>query len=226
MGRELDIPVVSGGDRHGWQANSVLNITRAETFPDFVQEIRSRRQSTLFTMPAHRESLLARTIETAEEAIRNYRAAIAIDDQFYPAKVNLAMLYNRYNENSQAEALLREVLDAYPDMHEVAYSLSLLLAEEKKYSEAAHFLERAAEGMPLRARLHYNLGLLLQKIQKDSKAEEALRAAIDLEPENMDFLYAMPHETCQDYHLILYIPHNQNSNTIQFLHQSHFLLRF
>jgi tetratricopeptide (TPR) repeat protein len=126
-----------------------------------------------------------------EEAIRNYRAAIAIDDQFYPAKVNLAMLYNRYKENSQAESLLREVLDAYPEMYEVAYSLSLLLAEEKKYSEAAHFLERAAAGMPHRARLHYNLGLLLQKIKMDSKAEQSLRAAIDLEPDNMDFLYAM-----------------------------------
>jgi predicted CXXCH cytochrome family protein len=126
-----------------------------------------------------------------EEAIRNYLAAITIDNQFYPAKVNLAMLYNRIDENSQAEILLREVIEAFPHLHEVAYSLSLLLAEEKKYAEAALFLERAAEGMPRRARVHYNLGLLLQKVQKDAKAERALRTAIDLEPENMDFLYAM-----------------------------------
>ncbi|MEE9612262.1 MAG: cytochrome c3 family protein, partial [Desulfatiglandales bacterium] len=30
-----------------------------------------------------------------EDAVRNYRAAIKIDDLFYPAKVNLAMLYNQ-----------------------------------------------------------------------------------------------------------------------------------
>jgi tetratricopeptide (TPR) repeat protein len=126
-----------------------------------------------------------------EEAIRNYQAAIAIDDLFYPAKVNLAMLFNRDGENFRAEDLLREVLEAYPQMYEVAYSLSLLLAEEKKYTEAVQYLERAAQGMPLRARVHYNLGLLLQKIQEDVKAEKALRTAIDLEPENMDFLYAM-----------------------------------
>ncbi|MBN2241622.1 MAG: hypothetical protein JW793_02950 [Acidobacteria bacterium] len=72
MGRELDVPVVSGGDRHGRQANTVLNLTRAETFSDFVREIRDRRHSALFTMPSHHEPLLARTIETAEEAIRKY----------------------------------------------------------------------------------------------------------------------------------------------------------
>ena len=37
-----------------------------------------------------------------------YTKAIEIDDQFYPAKVNLALLYNRQGDNQAAEKLLKE----------------------------------------------------------------------------------------------------------------------
>jgi tetratricopeptide (TPR) repeat protein len=36
-----------------------------------------------------------------EKAIENYRKAIEIDREFYPAKVNLAMLYNRLGEKRE-----------------------------------------------------------------------------------------------------------------------------
>jgi tetratricopeptide (TPR) repeat protein len=75
-------------------------------------------------------------------------------------------------------------------MHEVAYSLGLLLAEEKRYEEAAVCLEKAAQGIPQRARIHYNLGLLLQLLGRDSEAEKELLAALRIEPDNIDFLYA------------------------------------
>jgi tetratricopeptide (TPR) repeat protein len=125
-----------------------------------------------------------------DKAVRSFRAAIKIDDLFYPAKVNLAMLYDQRGEKKKAEVLLREVLEADPDMHEVAYSLGLLLAEEKRYEEAAVYLQKAAQGMPQRARIHYNLGLLLQLLGRDSEAEEELLAALRIEPNNIDFLYA------------------------------------
>jgi Tfp pilus assembly protein PilF len=125
-----------------------------------------------------------------DKAVGSFRAAIKIDDLFYPAKVNLAMLYDQRGEKKKAEVLLREVLEADPDMHEVAYSLGLLLAEEKRYEEAAVYLQKAAQGMPQRARIHYNLGLLLQLLGRDSEAEEELLAALRIEPNNIDFLYA------------------------------------
>lgn len=43
------------------------------------------------------------------QAIIAYEKAIDIDERFYPAKVNLAMLYSRQNKNQDAEKLLREV---------------------------------------------------------------------------------------------------------------------
>ena len=126
-----------------------------------------------------------------EEAIRNYLAAIKIDGLFYPAKVNLAMFYNKRGENDEAEELLREVVKAHPELHEIAYSLGLLLAEMKKYDPAVVYLKKAAKGMPEHARVHYNLGLLLQYLKRDAEAEDALLTALKIEPDSMDYLYAL-----------------------------------
>ena len=101
------------------------------------------------------------------------------------------MLYNQIGENSEAEILLREVATSHPEMYEVHYSLGLLLAEEKKYAEAANYLKQAARGLPTRARIHYNLGLLLQYLKQDLDAEAALRKAQELEPDNLDYPYAL-----------------------------------
>jgi tetratricopeptide (TPR) repeat protein len=130
-------------------------------------------------------------LKQPQRAVESYRAAIKIDNLFYPAKVNLAMLYNQIGKNDKAEILLREVATSHSEMYEVQYSLGLLLAEEKKYEEAANYLKQAAEGMPKRARIHYNLGLLLQHLKQDSDAEVSLLKAKELEPDNLDYLYAL-----------------------------------
>jgi Tfp pilus assembly protein PilF len=132
-------------------------------------------------------SVLNRT----EDAIRSYRAAIKIDDLFYPAKVNLAMLFNKYGENDKAEVLLREVVAAHPDMYEIAYSLGLLLAEMKKYDHAVVYLDKAAKGIPGRSRIHYNLGLILQHLKRGKEAEASLIKALELDENSLDYLYAL-----------------------------------
>ena len=126
-----------------------------------------------------------------EKALSNYRAAIKIDNLFYPAKVNLAMLYNEEGDKDKAEALFREVLKENPGLHEISYSLALLLAEENKLEEAALFMKDAASNMPQAPRVHYNYGLLLQYLSRDNEAEQELKKALEIDPENMDFLYAL-----------------------------------
>jgi len=124
-------------------------------------------------------------------AIRWYERAIAIDDQFHPAKVNLATLLNESGQNLEAERLLREVHAQRPDDGEIAYSLALLLAEMGKESESIGFFEQAAHAFPTRARIHYNKGLLEQRLGRDGAAEASLQRALELEPRNIDFLYAL-----------------------------------
>jgi tetratricopeptide (TPR) repeat protein len=125
------------------------------------------------------------------EAERFYRAAIEVDDLFYPAKMNLAVLLSGRGKNREAELLLREVLEAYPERFEAGYSLGLLLVEMNRQAEAVEFLRRAAQGLPTASRIHYNLGLLLQQLGQDAEAAAALGDAVELEPGNLDYLYAL-----------------------------------
>ena len=76
-------------------------------------------------------------------------------------------------------------------MHEIDYSLALLLAEKNDYEEAARFMGEAADNMPDAARVHYNYGILLQYLNRDKQAESEFKKALSIDPENMDFLYAL-----------------------------------
>jgi tetratricopeptide (TPR) repeat protein len=91
----------------------------------------------------------------------------------------------------EAEVLLREVAAGHPELHEIQYSLGLLLAEQNQFEEAARYLEKAAAGLPERPRVHYNLGLLLQHLKRDAAAEAALMTAVGIDPDNLDYLYAL-----------------------------------
>ena len=126
-----------------------------------------------------------------ELAEKYYRMALNVDDLFFPAKQNLAVLLSGQGNNDEAEQLLREVLDAYPEQHDTAYSLALLLVGVGKVDEGLQYLERAAKAMPERSRIQYNYGLLLAQMLRDDDAEVALRSALSLEPQNLDYLYAL-----------------------------------
>jgi tetratricopeptide (TPR) repeat protein/Zn finger protein HypA/HybF involved in hydrogenase expression len=127
----------------------------------------------------------------AESAERFYRAAVEVDDLFFPAKANLALLLGQQGRIDEAEQLLRDVLQEYPEQYEASYSLALLLVESGRSAEALEYLGRASQGMPRRARVHYNYGLLLAQMGNDAAAEAALGKALALEPENIDYLYAL-----------------------------------
>jgi hypothetical protein len=69
LGKAADLPVVSGGDRHGCEPNAVLNLTAANTFADFVDEIRLERRSHVVLMPQYFEPLRHRLLEGAWHAL-------------------------------------------------------------------------------------------------------------------------------------------------------------
>ncbi|HEU0123805.1 MAG TPA: hypothetical protein VFQ91_24955 [Bryobacteraceae bacterium] len=71
MARELGMPLLSGGDRHGCEPNANINLTRARSFPDFVSEIREGQSDLLF-LPQYREPFNVRCAETMWDALRDY----------------------------------------------------------------------------------------------------------------------------------------------------------
>ncbi len=169
-----------------------LNPDQEKVFPTVLKEFEdAMTYSADFSSGRHNLGNLYAATNRIEAAIKSYQAAIKIDGMFYPAKVNLAMIYNQRGENNKAEKLLREAVDAYPEMGEIAYSLGLLLVEMKKHEPAALYLHRAAKRLPGRARVYYNLGLLLQSLGRDGEAETALQKAHDIDKDHIDYLFAL-----------------------------------
>jgi len=165
---------------------------QSEALASGLAEYREAMEYSLdFAASAHNLGNLSARLGDAVEAERYYRIAVGIDDLFIPAKVNLALLLNSTGRNPEAEALLRGVLQAYPDQSDVAYNLGLLLAEMDRMDEAVVFLRRASEGLPERAMVHYNYGLAAQSLGRLDEAERALSRALAVEPDNPDFLFAL-----------------------------------
>jgi hypothetical protein len=72
LAEQWNRPLVSGGDRHGCAASGALNLTRAETFCEFVSEIREEQRSHVLLMPQYTEPVSVRTTRTLLDVIRNY----------------------------------------------------------------------------------------------------------------------------------------------------------
>jgi hypothetical protein len=64
--------VISGGDRHGIEPNANVNLTRAQSFTEFVHEVRRERQSHVLFMPQYAEPWKHRILQSTLAAIRNY----------------------------------------------------------------------------------------------------------------------------------------------------------
>lgn len=65
----LNVPVISGGDRHGREPNAVLNVSRAESFEEFVEQVVRQRRSEVLLMPQFFEALPLRMVENAWHAL-------------------------------------------------------------------------------------------------------------------------------------------------------------
>lgn len=66
------LPLISGGDRHGCEPSGALNLTNATTFPEFISEIRRDRLSHIVFMPQYAELLGIRFMQTVIDTIRDY----------------------------------------------------------------------------------------------------------------------------------------------------------
>ena len=65
-------PMISGGDRHGWEPSAVLNLTNAQSFPEFIQEIRVGRRSHVLFMPQYADPMCVRVAQDVLDVIRYY----------------------------------------------------------------------------------------------------------------------------------------------------------
>jgi hypothetical protein len=69
--QQRGFPVVSGGDRHGLEPNSCINVTAASTFDDFAAEVRHERHSEMLLLPHHFQRHALRVIHHIWEILRD-----------------------------------------------------------------------------------------------------------------------------------------------------------
>jgi len=65
----FELPLISGGDRHGCDPNATLNVTAAGTFDEFAEEIRRDRYSKILLMPQYFDSLKLRLFTEAWQVL-------------------------------------------------------------------------------------------------------------------------------------------------------------
>ena len=119
-----------------------------------------------------------------------------MDNQFYPAKSNLALLYYNQGKLDEAENLFLDLINNHEEYTEGYYYLGLLYAEQQRYKESAEYLEKAVRQQNPNPRVYYNLGLVYQQLNENKKAETILMDGYKLQPYNFDLIFAL-----SDYYL-------------------------
>lgn len=69
---ELGLPIVSGGDRHCCQPNTMINLTNAATFDEFVHEIRRERRSQIAVLPEYDVPLPSRQLASMRQILGSF----------------------------------------------------------------------------------------------------------------------------------------------------------
>jgi hypothetical protein len=74
LANAIELPVVSGGDRHGCEPNAILNLSRGTTLVEFIHDVRYSGFSHVVLMPQYREPLKLRILQTMVDVVREYPA--------------------------------------------------------------------------------------------------------------------------------------------------------
>ena len=116
-----------------------------------------------------------------QDAEKQYRRAIAIDDQLFLARANLAMLLAVNGRGEEAERQLREAHAQQPGHAGIAFNLGLLLAERGDRAGAEQMLRAALRADPRMAPAAFNLAVLVGE-RRPAEAVALARKAAGLRP--------------------------------------------
>ena len=125
------------------------------------------------------------------KAEAEFRAAIALDDQFVPAWVNLADLMRLQGREADAVKALRDGLAVSPLDATLHHALGLSLVRQHDMPGALDELRRAAELAPKNTRLTYVYAIALKSAGRTKEAITWLERALATAPDDRDVLNAL-----------------------------------
>ena len=123
-----------------------------------------------------------------EEAVREYRAALALRPADAYAHFNLANVLSGKNEFAEALVHYVAALQAKPDWAVARFKLGVALTRLGKAKEALAQFEAAAQLDPSLAEAHLHAGLALVAEGRTQPALEHLRRAVALKPDGVEGL--------------------------------------
>jgi len=124
------------------------------------------------------------------DAEKQYRRALAVDDQLFMARANLAMLLAVNGRGAEAETLLREAHAEQPGHAGIAFNLGLLLAERGDRAGAERMLRTAFRSDPQMAPAAFNLAVLVGE-RNPAEAAGLARKAAALRPDDARYAWTL-----------------------------------
>jgi predicted CXXCH cytochrome family protein len=143
--------------------------------------------------PEHRSNLGGFFVMRGDYAAaeQEYRAALALDERFVPAWVNLADLKRTQGLESEAEAVLREGLALMESDAALHHALGLTLVRQQRHGEALTELRTATLSAPGNTRFAYVYAVGLHSQDRRTEALAVLEKALELAPNDIELLSAL-----------------------------------
>jgi len=117
-----------------------------------------------------------------DNALTEYRAAIAIDPNFQLARVNAGNTLVKLGDPQAARALYDIVAAAQPDNVEVRIGYANLAEAEGRHDEAIAMIEAVADSQPGNPQYTYLLGDMLQTRGDTAAAEQYYKRSLQADP--------------------------------------------
>jgi len=109
-------------------------------------------------------------------------------------RVLLATSLIRQEQFVAAEAELRTVLSAFPDVPKAHRELGNALLGQGRGNEAVKCFQRVAELTPDNDAAHFDLSVLFSKLGREEEANQALEDSFRLQPDRQEMLQAVEHQ--------------------------------
>jgi Flp pilus assembly protein TadD len=119
-----------------------------------------------------------------EEAIREYRAALAIHSNYAFIYNNLGVALIRAGKYDDAASCLQEAIRRKPDDGGVHHNMGSALFHLGRYEEAVFHYRKAISLGSEKGDVYYSLGSTLLRLNRPAEAEAAFRNALKIEPQH------------------------------------------
>ncbi len=126
-----------------------------------------------------------------EESLETYKVAETLDSGNPVVQARLGKIYADKNQNKKAQEALEKAIKLNPKDAQSHYQLGKLVSSEKKWGRAQSLLSNAIALNARHAPSHHELGIVLLGREQVDLAIDEFKKALDLEPQNSDFIMGL-----------------------------------